>query len=119
MHRALRTRIAILAAGAALLPGAATADEATFQIGHNRVAPAEVRIAVGASVRFENQDAMPGGHSIVADDGAFASPGLAKGQTWEHKFTEPGVYVFRIKEHPGAVGKVIVGEPGVPASPEQ
>lgn len=116
MERALRISIASLAAGAALLPGVATAEDATVQIGHNRVAPAEVRITAGERVRFENQDAMPGGHSIVAENGAFASPGLAKGETWEHQFTEPGVYVFRIKEHPGAVGKVIVGAPATPAS---
>jgi plastocyanin len=80
------------------------------------VSPAEVTIAPGESVRFENQDEMPGGHTIVAENDAFASPGLAKGQVWEHTFTKPGVYVFKIKEHPSAVGKVIVGEPA-PAAP--
>src|SRR4030095_10999407 len=105
----LRGSTATLAALAAfLIAAAARAEGVTVDIGHNRIAPAEVKVAPGQTVSFQNHDAMPGGHTLVGDDGAFTSPGLAKGETWQHTFTKPGVYVYHIKEHPGAIGKVVV-----------
>ena len=53
-------------------------------------------------------DEMPGGHSIVADDGSFQSPGLAKGESWTHTFDEPGTHSYSIKEHPKARGSITV-----------
>jgi plastocyanin len=112
----LRGTPATLAALASFLIAAgAAAEGVTVDIGHNRIAPAEVKVAPGQTVRFQNHDEMPGGHTLVADDGAFASPGLAKGEAWQHTFTKPGVYVYHIKEHPGAIGRIIV-EPA-PAAP--
>jgi plastocyanin len=84
------------------------ADSATVKVGHNRLEPAELTVAAGTTVTFHNEDEMPGGHSIVADDGSFKSPGLAKGQDWSHTFSKPGTYSYMIKEHPSAKGKVIV-----------
>jgi plastocyanin len=85
-----------------------SAKETTVQVGHNRVEPAEVTIAVGDTVVFKNQDQMPGGHTLVADDGSFASPPLAKDQSWSHSFQAKGTYPYHIKEHAGAKGKVVV-----------
>ena len=65
-------------------------------------------MTVGTTVVFHNLDEMPGGHTIVASDGSFESPGLAKDQKWSHTFTEPGVYAYEIKEHPSAKGKIVV-----------
>ena len=93
----------------ALLAATAFAEGTpTVKVGHNRLEPAELTVAVGTTVTFHNEDEMPGGHSIVADDGSFKSPGLAKGQDWTHKFEKAGTYGYAIKEHPSAKGKVIV-----------
>jgi plastocyanin len=93
----------------ALLSGPALADDAvTVKVGHNRLEPAEVTIEAGTTVTFHNEDQMPGGHSIVADDGSFKSPGLAKDEKWSHKFEKAGTFTYSIKEHPSAKGKVIV-----------
>lgn len=101
LHRCLLLALALVA-----LP--VLANEVMVHIGHNKVEPAELKVAPGTTVVFHNLDAMPGGHSIAADDGSFQSPGLAKDQTWSHTFTEPGTYVYSIREHPSAKGKIIV-----------
>jgi plastocyanin len=97
----------------------ALAHGVTVQVGHNRISPTEITVSVGQVVHFENLDEMPGGHTLVADDGSFKSPGLAKDEGWHHTFTKPGTYTYHIQEHPKAVGKVIVvdEEPSLPSKP--
>jgi plastocyanin len=103
----MRSKLASMLIGA-LLAGPALAADPTVKVGHNKLDPAELTVAVGTTVTFHNLDQMPGGHSIVADDGSFKSPGLAKDQSWSHKFEKAGTYSYSIKEHPSAKGKVIV-----------
>jgi plastocyanin len=91
-----------------LLVPAAYAGELMVHVGHNKLDPAEATIAAGDTVVFHNLDEMPGGHTIVADDGSFESPGLAKDASWSHTFEAAGTYPYHIKEHPGAKGKIIV-----------
>lgn len=86
----------------------ATAAGATIVVGHNRLEPAFVQISAGQSVTFENVDEMPGGHTVMAPDGSFASPPLAKGESWSHSFDVPGEYPVGIKEHPGAKARIVV-----------
>ncbi len=101
--------LASLALAALLAPACAEAEgTATIEVGHNRVEPASVTIQAGESVTFHNRDAMPGGHTIVAEDGSFRSPPLAKDQTWSHRFEAPGTHAFRIEQHPDAEGTVVV-----------
>jgi plastocyanin len=91
-----------------LASSAVHAGEAMVHVGHNKLDPTDLKVAAGTTVVFHNLDEMPGGHSIVADDGSFQSPPLAKDKSWSHTFTEPGVYRYSIKEHPSAKGKVVV-----------
>jgi plastocyanin len=98
----------IVLVGAVLVSSTAIADAPTVAVGHNRLTPSEITVKPGTSVTFENQDEMPGGHTIVADDGSFQSPGLAKGETWSHTFDAPGTHGYSIKEHPAAKGSVTV-----------
>ena len=104
----MKSKLASILLGALLAGPALAADPATVKVGHNRLEPAELTVSVGTTVTFHNEDQMPGGHSIVADDGSFKSPGLAKDQSWSHKFEKAGTYSYSIKEHPSAKGKVIV-----------
>jgi plastocyanin len=103
-------RIVSLAALLALLaaPFRAHAADAQVEVGHNRFAPTQVKIAAGDSVTFHNVDQMPGGHTVAADDGSFASPPLAKDQSWSHTFEKPGSVGVHIKEHPGAKATIEV-----------
>jgi len=86
----------------------ATAEEVIIQVGHKRLEPSEVSISTGGTVTFHNQDEMPGGHTIMADDCSFKSPELAKDESWSHTFTKPGTYAYHIKQHPEAKGKIVV-----------
>lgn len=95
----------LLACGQAASNGGA---EVMVHVGHNSVAPAEVSVPVGGTVVFHNMDEMPGGHTIVADDGAFESPPLGKDEQWSHTFEEAGSFGFGIKQHPDAKGRVVV-----------
>jgi plastocyanin len=103
---------AALASAVAIgLAGIASAHGPTVRVGHNSVTPGRVTIAPGATVHFRNLDAMPGGHSIVADDGSFSSPGLAKNGDWHRTFPDAGEYPFHLREHPDARGVIVVREP--------
>src|SRR5919108_5176783 len=80
MRRRAMKRVLVCGAFSVLLavPVWATAGETTVQVGHNRLEPPEISIAAGDTVTFHNQDEMPGGHTLLADDGSFESPPWAR-----------------------------------------
>jgi plastocyanin len=90
------------------LSGAAAAADAVVKVSHSQCDPAEITVAPGTTVEFVNTVEMPGGHTLVADDGSFSSPPLMKDQTWPHIFEKPGRYAYHIKQHPNTKGVVIV-----------
>ena len=90
------------------LAAPALAEDVMVTLTHGKVAPPEVIVSMGDTVTFRNESNMPGGLSIVADDGSFESPGLGVDETWSHTFHKLGVYPYHIGEHPNAKGKVIV-----------
>ena len=68
--------------------------------------PQTVTISAGDTVAWvngENQD-----HSIVAQDGSFASNKLKNGQRFQHRFTKAGTYPYGCSLHPREKGKVVV-----------
>ena len=87
---------------------AVSAKDVTVKVGHNGLTPATVTIGKGDTVVFQNTQEMPGGHTIVVDDGSFSSPALAKDKTWSHTFEKPGTYKVHLKEHPDAGGEIVV-----------
>lgn len=93
-----------------VFPVAAFASDVTVRVGHNLLEPAKVSISVGDTVTFYNQARMPGGHTIVADDGSFESPALDKDASWSRTFTKPGSYSYHIKQHPGTKGEIVVSK---------
>ena len=89
-------------------PLRAGAGEAKVEVGHNRLTSGSITIGPGDTVSFHNVDQMPGGHTVVADDGSFSSPPLAKDQAWSHTFEKAGSFGVHIKEHPGAKATIEV-----------
>lgn len=104
----VRRLASVLLLSLLLAPIAVLADEVTVEVGHARLEPAELTVSAGTTVVFHNVDQMPGGHTIVADDGSFESPGLGKDEKWSHTFEEPGTFAYHIKEHSSAKGTIIV-----------
>jgi plastocyanin len=104
----LSRSLAFAAVLGALAVSPALAGETLVKVGHNKIEPAEVSLQAGDTVVFHNLDEMPGGHSVVADDGSFQSPALAKDEKWTHAFEKPGSYGIHLKEHPAAKGIIEV-----------
>ena len=62
----------------------------------------------GAGVSPPYHYQMPGGHTIVADDGTFSSPPLGEDESWSHTFNAVGDHGYSIEQHPSAKGTVTV-----------
>lgn len=97
-----------LAASLLVAPLVAGAEDSRVEISHNRVSPEEVSIQRGETVTFVNTVNMPGGHSVVADDGSFASPALGKNESWDHTFDGAGTFGYHLEEHPDTRGVISV-----------
>ena len=69
-------------------------------------APASVAIEAGTEVTWTNDD--PTDHTVTSLDGDFGSDSLGNGDTFSHRFTEPGTYAYRCAIHPEMTGKVKV-----------
>jgi plastocyanin len=110
LHMSFSRVLAALGAAVCVcaLAALAAADDAMVTIHHGRLDPASVTVPVGGTLHFTNGDAMPGGHSVAADDGSFTSPSLGKGDSWKHSFEKAGRYAYHIVQHPDVKGVVVV-----------
>jgi plastocyanin len=68
--------------------------------------PAEVTVAIGQPVIWDNHDDVP--HNVVATGREFSSPALDTDQTYAHTFTARGTYTYFCGIHPHMTGRVIV-----------
>lgn len=72
----------------------------------SRFEPSTLTIAVGDTVRWFNDDALP--HTVSATDRSWDSGNLAPGQAFEHRFEAAGSYPYLCRYHPGMVGSIEV-----------
>jgi plastocyanin len=70
--------------------------------------PADLTVAVGATVTWTNED--PATHSVVDRGGAFASPDLASGASFSFRSDEAGTFEYVCGIHPNMTGTVTVEE---------
>jgi plastocyanin len=47
-------------------------------------------------------------HPATAEDGGFDSATMSQGDSFRHRFTEPGRYPYRCDIHPSMTGTVVV-----------
>ena len=85
----------------------AAADERTVNIEDLKYKPAEIKIKVGETVAWTNNDDRE--HTITADDNAFKSGPLRTGKTYRHKFTSAGRYPYH-DDHFGRMKGVVIVE---------
>jgi plastocyanin len=71
-----------------------------------RFEPATLSIAVGETVRWFNDDALP--HTVSATDGSWDSGNLPAGQAFERRFETAGSYPYLCRYHPGMNGTIEV-----------
>ncbi|MPZ97995.1 MAG: amidase [Dehalococcoidia bacterium] len=67
---------------------------------------ASIEVRAGATVTWANQDIV--GHDVAAADGSFASTLLARGDSFGHRFAQPGSYPYLCTVHPFMTGTVTV-----------
>lgn len=66
--------------------------------------PESVKISAGDTVRWTNMDSAD--HTVVGS--IFKSGIIPKGQNYEFRFTEPGVYNYKCSIHPSMKGTITV-----------
>jgi len=103
---------------ATLWPATARAHGPSVRVGYSGVRPAMLAIAAGTTVHFQNANSGDGPCTVVADDGSFRSPTLARGEGWHHEFNEPGRHSFHIAEYGGVTGVIVVGKREEGAEPK-
>ena len=81
--------------------------ETSVRMAGTRFEPATLTVAVGDTVRWFNDDALP--HTVSASDGSWDSGNLAPGQAFERRFDTPGSYSYLCRYHPGMIGTIEVG----------
>jgi amicyanin len=77
--------------------------------------PVEINVAPGTTVTWTNRDAVA--HTVSARAGDWGSGLVSQGQQFSHTFTEPGTYDYFCQPHPWMVGRIVVGQAAVAASP--
>jgi plastocyanin len=88
------------AASSAAKPGGTT-----VAVADNSFSPADLKVAVGETVTFENEGGAA--HTVTGDD--FDSGSLAPGATFTFKASEAGSFSYVCVFHPGMQGKIEVG----------
>jgi plastocyanin len=79
---------------------------ATVKIHNFKFTPAVLKIGVGETVKFINEDEEP--HTVTAQDGAFDSKAIDTDESWTHTFTQNGTFAYICAIHPFMKGTVIV-----------
>lgn len=81
-------------------------SDKTVNIVNFKYEPANLKVAVGETVKFVNQDEEP--HTVTAKDVSFDSKGLDTEDTWTHKFDRPGTFPYFCAIHPYMKGTITV-----------
>lgn len=82
-------------------------SEATVTLIDESFQPPTLRVAVGATVTWENIDGDDD-HTVTADDGAFNSGVMPAGTAFEQIFEAPGMFPYFCAIHPEMVGTITV-----------
>jgi plastocyanin len=80
-------------------PGRISIAEFAFQ-------PSRTVVDAGSEVVWANDD--PAGHTVTSIEGDFGSDTLETGESFSHRFDEPGTYEYRCAIHPEMTGRVTV-----------
>jgi plastocyanin len=78
----------------------------TIEIKNFAFSPAELKINIGETVQWTNQDSAT--HTVTSDDGLFNSGNLPNGASYTYTFDTKGNYEYHCSIHPSMAGKIIV-----------
>lgn len=88
--------------------GSASTAEAAVGITNFAFSPDSVKVKVGATVTWTNQDSV--NHTVTSDSGpaTFDSGTMANAKTFSFTFTQAGTYTYHCAFHPFMTGTVVV-----------
>jgi plastocyanin len=107
LRRLLRGAPAILVFACAVAAAQAPRE---VVIREYRFDPAEVKVPVGGTVRWTNDEKRTSHSVIFPAEGGLESERMFPGESWERRFDKPGRYDYRCGPHPEMKGSVVVGE---------
>jgi plastocyanin len=81
-------------------------DTHTILIAAFKYQPETLRVRVGETVEWKNQDIVP--HTATAGDNAFDSGNMAKNSSWKFVANEKGEHAYVCTLHPNMKGKLVV-----------
>lgn len=88
--------------------GALAQQTVEVTIQNYRFSPQEVRIKVGASVRWVNHEKRTSHSVLFQAEGGLESERLFPGEHWQRTFTQRGSYHYRCGPHEEMQGSIIV-----------
>jgi len=105
-----RRMSAVLAAVMLILVGSTPTTRAAVQpisIAEFSFSPATLTITVGDSVTWTNSD--PLAHTVTSATNIWNSGPLNQSGTFQHTFTQPGIFPYFCSIHPTMHGTILVG----------
>ena len=96
--------------GLAWLPLQAIAQTAEVDIKEYKYHPAELKIKVGTTVKWINNEKRVSHSILFAGPGGFESDRIFPGESWQRVFDKPGTYAYSCGPHPEMKGKIEVEE---------
>lgn len=102
----LRYLIAAIALAVAYGDAAASSNIITVGISNFTFKPGDLKIKVGTTVIFKNEDDIP--HRVAATDGSFYLKALDTDDVASVTFNKPGVFPYFCTLHPRMQGKIVV-----------
>jgi plastocyanin len=102
----MKSAILALALLASSFAAPARAADAMVVMKNFDYSPMELTVTPGTIVTWKNLDGEP--HTVASLDGAFHSPALDQGDTYQFKFDKPGVYKYICSIHPRMMATITV-----------
>lgn len=108
IQRLMRRSVPAVLALCASVAVAQTVHEVTIR--DYRFAPAEVRLQVGDSVRWTNQEKRTSHSVVFPAEGGLESERMFPGESWQRTFVGRGRHEYQCGPHPEMKGVVLVEE---------
>ncbi len=92
------------------LPVSSLAQSVDVGIKDYKYDPPELKVKVGTTVKWVNQEKRTSHSILFTGPGGFESDRIFPGESWQRVFDKPGTYVYTCGPHPEMKGKIEVAE---------
>jgi plastocyanin len=109
--KAMRVLCVVLLAAVTFTPAAPAANGvAEVKIENYKFDPPELKVKVGTTVKWVNNEKRASHSVIWLGPSGFESERLFPGESYQRKFDRPGTYPYSCGPHPEMKGQVVVTE---------